>query len=119
VNQDHPIGHPYTGPTASHDGSLAATVNLPWFPITAARLSMGLAWTGTPTGTFKLQHSFDGGTTPIDTPGAAVEFTAQPAGAAGAVAPNWSNLPGLVVRLVYTRTGGTGTLVSWQAQGPA
>lgn len=109
----------YTGPVpnAKHDGSLAATVNFPWFPVTGSRLSMSLNWTGTPTGTFKLQHSFDAGATAYDTPGAATEFTAQPSGGAGSVAPNWSNMPGTVARLVYTAGSGTGTLTSYQAQG--
>lgn len=119
--QAAPNARPYTGaqPNAQNAGDLGATVSFPWFAITGSRLSMGLSWTGTPTGTFKLQHTFDGGATPHDTPGASVEFTSQPAGGSGSVAPNWSNVPGTMARLVYTRTGGSGTLTSWQAQGPA
>ena len=116
-----PESNPYTGaqPMAMHSGDLAATVSFPWFALTSSRLSMGLSWTGTPAGTLKLQHSFDGGVTAFDTPGASAEFTAQPAGGVGSVAPNWSNVPGSVARLVYTRTSGSGTLTSYRSQGPA
>jgi hypothetical protein len=110
-----PTSKPYTGAGAAHDGTLAATVNFPQFAVTSSHLSMGFSWTGTPTGTLKLQHSFDGATW-FDTPGAATEFTAQPAGGAGSVATNWYNMPGTLARIVYTRSAGTGTLNSHQAQ---
>lgn len=117
MQKDNPICYPYTGATASNAGSLAATVNFPWVPVTASRLTMGFSWTGTPTGTLKLQHTFDGGTTVYDTAGASVEFTSQPAGGVGSVACNWYNMPGTQFRIAYTRTSGDGTLTSWQAQG--
>lgn len=110
-----PTSKPYTGAGAAHDGTLAATVNFPQFAVTSSHLSMGFSWTGTPTGTLKLQHSFDGNTW-FDTPGAATEFTAQPAGGAGSVATNWYNMPGTLARIAYTRSSGTGTLNSSQAQ---
>lgn len=114
-----PETNPYTGAQARalHSGTLAATVTFPEFAITASRLSMGFSWTGTPTGTLKLQH-FDGSNW-FDTPGAAAEFTSQPAGGAGSVACNWSNVPGSKARIVYTRTSGDGTLTSNQTQGAA
>ena len=55
------------------------------FPVAGRRLSVQATWTGTPTGTFSLECSFDG-TTYTAVPGAAAEFTAnsqaQPAGGA-------------------------------------
>ncbi len=82
-------------------------------PVQGRRLSVFASWTGTPAGTFALQCSFDG-TTWTTVPGAAAEFTAnsqtQPAGGAGSAVWNWSNVPGNMARIRYTRTGGTGTL---------
>lgn len=90
------------------------------FPVAGRRLSMQAAWTGTPAGTFSLECSFDGATF-TTVPGAAAEFTAngnaQPAGGAGSAVWNWSNVPGNMVRLVYTRVGGTGTLTVRASQG--
>lgn len=81
-------------------------------PVQGRRLSVSASWTGTPTGTFSLETSFDGQTW-YAVPGAAAEFTAngqaQPAGGAGAAVWNWFNVPGSQVRLKYTRTSGTGT----------
>lgn len=91
-------------------------------PIVVAgrRLSIRASWTGTPSGTFSLEASFDGGATWTTIPGASAEFTAnsqtQPAGADGGAIWNWSNVPGNLVRLYYTRSGGTGQLnarASW------
>ena len=118
-----PTSKPYTGlqPGAAHNGDLSAvgTTNFPGFRVIGSRLSMGFSWSGTPTGTLKLQHSFDGGTTWFDTPGASTEFTAQPAGSASSVTTNWANVPGTLARIAYTRTSGSGTLTSYQCQGPA
>jgi hypothetical protein len=116
-----PVVYPYTGAQqgALHSGTLAATVNFPAVPVSASRLSLHLKCpsTGTPTGTFKLQASFDG-TNWVDTPNASTEFTSQPAGAYDIVC-NWTNLPGTQWRLVYTRTSGSGTLTSYYAMGPS
>jgi hypothetical protein len=100
--------------------NLGATRVFGPFPVQGRRLSMQASWTGTPTGTFSLETSFDGASfTPI--PGAAAEFTAsgnaQPAGAASSATWNWLNVPGTMVQLRYTATGGTGTLTVRAAQG--
>lgn len=85
------------------------------------RLSIRASWTGTPTGTFALQCSFDGGATWQDVPGAGAEFTAnsqaQPAGSASGGVWNWSNVPGSAIRLNWTRSGGAGTLVALASWG--
>ncbi len=90
------------------------------FVVNGRRLSIQATWTGTPTGVFALQSTFDGvNFTTI--PGAAAEFTAnsqaQPAGGASSAIWNWSNVPGTQVRLLYTATSGTGTLTVRAAQG--
>ena len=81
-------------------------------PVQGRRLSVSASWTGTPTGTFSLETSFDG-LVWHTVPGAAAEFTAngqtQPAGAAGSAVWNWYNVPGTMVRIKYARTSGTGT----------
>ena len=90
------------------------------FPVNGRRLSIQASWTGTPTGTFALQCSFDGATY-VTVPGASAEFTAnsqaQPAGGASSAIWNWSNVPGSMARLLYTATSGTGTLTARAAQG--
>jgi hypothetical protein len=82
-------------------------------PVAGRRLSVWASWTGTPTGTFSLQCSFNG-TDWVTVPGAAAEFTAnsqaQPAGGASSAVWNWANVPGNMARIWYTRSGGTGTL---------
>lgn len=91
------------------------------FPVAGRRLSIQAVWTGTPTGVFALQASFDGQQTWTTIPGAAAEFTAnsqaQPAGGASSAVWNWSNVPGNLVRLLYTATSGTGTLTVRAVQG--
>lgn len=91
------------------------------FPVAGRRLSIQAAWTGTPVGTFALECSFDGGATWTTVPGAAAEFTAngqaQPAGGASSAVWNWSNVPGNMVRLLYTRSSGTGTATVRASQG--
>lgn len=93
--------------------NLAATGNFGPLPVQGRRLSVYAAWTGTPSGTFALECSFDG-TNWTAIPGAAAEFTAngqaQPAGGAGSAVWNWINVPGNMARIRYTRSGGTGTL---------
>ncbi len=91
------------------------------FPVAGRRLSVQAVWTGTPTGTFALQCSFDGQATWTTVPGAAAEFTAnsqaQPAGGSGSAVWNWSNVPGNMCRILYTATSGTGTLTIRATQG--
>jgi hypothetical protein len=100
--------------------NLGATNYFGPFPVRLSRLSVQASWTGTPTGVFSLECSFDG-TTYTTVPGAAAEFTAnsqaQPAGGAGSAVWNWSNVPGNMVRIKYTSTSGTGTLVIRAAMG--
>lgn len=89
-------------------------------PVAGKRVSIEARWTGTPTGTFSLECSFDGSLW-RSIPGAAPEFTkdgnAQPAGADGVAIWNWTNVPGVMLRVVYTRTSGTGTLTLRAAYG--
>ncbi len=93
--------------------NLGASNSFGPLPIQGRRLSVWAQWTGTPTGTFALQCTFDG-TNWVTVPGAAAEFTAnsqaQPAGGASAAIWNWANVPGNMARIAYTRTSGTGTL---------
>lgn len=81
---------------------------------TGRQLSISASWTGTPTGTFSLQYSMDGGATWSAVPGANAEFTAagnaQPAGSASSALWTWENVPGASMRVLYTRASGTGTL---------
>ncbi len=94
--------------------NLGATRTFGPFPVAGRRLSVQATWTGTPTGTFSLECSFDG-TTYTTVPGASAEFTAnsqaQPAGGASSAVWNWANVPGNMARIRYTRSGGTGMLV--------
>lgn len=91
----------------------------PW-PLTSARLSIAVAWSGTPTGSFALQMQMPDGTWAA-IPGASAEFTsnsqAQPAGAASSAAWTWYGIPAANVRLSYTATSGTGTLTGQIIQG--
>ncbi len=93
--------------------NLAATNTFGPLPIQGRRLSVWASWTGTPTGSFSLECTFDGKTWVV-VPGAAAEFTAnsqaQPAGGASSAVWNWANVPGNMARIRYTRSGGTGTL---------
>lgn len=95
-------------------GNLAATGSFGPMPVAGRRLSVVAQWTGTPTGTFSLEATWDGGATWQTVPGAAAEFTAnsqtQPGGSASSAVWNWSNVPGNMVRLRYTASGGTGQL---------
>lgn len=82
-------------------------------PVKNRHLSLDASWTGTPTGVFALQCSFDSGATWRTVPGASAEFTAngnaQPAGGVSNAAWNFSNVPGGSWRILYTATSGTGT----------
>lgn len=100
--------------------NLGATRVFGPFPVQGRRLSIAASWTGTPTGTFSLETSFDG-VNYTTIPGAAAEFTAsgnaQPAGGAGAATWTWVNVPGTTVQLRYTATSGTGTFAARAVQG--
>jgi len=100
--------------------NLATTRVFGPFPVQGGRLSIQATWTGTPTGVFSLETSFDG-VNYSTIPGAAAEFTAsgnaQPAGGGSSATWNWSNVPGSMVQLRYTATSGTGMLTARQAQG--
>lgn len=101
--------------------NLGATRVFGPFPVLrGGRLSMQATWTGTPTGTFSLECSYDGANY-VTVPGAAAEFTAngqaQPAGGASSAIWNWDNVPGTTAQVRYTATSGTGTLTLRAAQG--
>lgn len=69
---------------------------------------MEVAWTGTPTGTFQLFGSITGnnwGLIQLTIPG--------PAGAAGALLLDLNQLSFPLIKLVYTKVSGTGTLVTY------
>lgn len=70
--------------------------------------SLMLVWTGTPTGSFKLQCSNDmqAPTNWEDVTGSSFAV----AGAAGQLVFNYDTAPFKWVRLVYTSTSGTGTI---------
>lgn len=94
-------------------GNMAVTRAFGPAPVAGARLSIDASWTGTPTGVFSLECTFDGQTWRT-VPGADPEFTAspnaQPAGADGASVWNWCHVPGSMIRVRYTVTSGTGTV---------
>lgn len=71
--------------------------------------SVFAAWTGTPSGTLKMQASPDGINNWMDVSG----VTASPAGSGGTYFVNqqWQFYP--YVRFVYTRVSGTGSLDLW------
>jgi hypothetical protein len=102
--------------------NLATSTAFGPIPTADRRLSITAVWTGTPSGTFSLEQSTDGGTTWQVVPGAAAEFTAngnlQPGGAAGSAVWNWSNVPGSMVRIKWTASGGTGQLNARASWGP-
>ena len=70
--------------------------------------SLMLKWTGTPTGTFKLQASNDFQTVEDweDVTGSSYAV----AGAAGQLVFNYDTAPFRWIRIVYTATSGSGTL---------
>lgn len=100
----------------------AGTAVTDWLGIADRKLSIDAAITGTPTGVFSLECSFDSGATVKPVPGASAVFTAngqaQPAG--GASSPTWVflDIPGGVWRLKYTATSGTGSAAFKFAWGP-
>lgn len=111
---------PLAGSGVASNLPSSGTAIFPIGPVNGRRLSVQATWTGTPTGVFALQTSFDGANF-TTVPGAAAEFTAnsqaQPAGGGSSAIWNWSNVPGSSARLLYTATSGTGTLTVRAAQG--
>lgn len=103
----------HSWPDSGVAGNLASTRTFGPIPVQGDRLALEASWTGTPTGVFSLETTFDG-TTWREIPGAAPEFTAnsqtQPGGADGSAIWIWSNVPGQMVRIRYTATSGTGVL---------
>lgn len=89
---------------------MSTTINGPAMGLEQSlHFSFMVKWTGTPTGTFKLQASNDIDATVTDwedIPGSSVAV----AGAAGQQVWNYTNAPFRFVRLVYTATSGSGTL---------
>lgn len=74
-------------------------------------ISATFTWTDTTEGTIELQHRDRVGGTWVATTGASAEFSAQPNGAnAGTIQCNWSNVPGIEFRFVFTPVGGTGAM---------
>ena len=99
----------------------AATAQTPWIPVRGGGVSITVAWSGTPTGTFSLVSSDDGGVTSRAPSGSVAEFTnspnAQPAGASGGAQWNFSEVPAGLIAILYTATSGTGTLtyrITWR-----
>lgn len=89
---------------------MSTTINGPAMPLEQSlHFSFQVKWTGTPTGTLKLQASNDIDATVTDwedIPGSSVAI----AGAAGQQVYNYTNAPFRWVRLVYTASSGSGTL---------
>ncbi len=89
---------------------MSTTINGPAMNLDQTlHFSFHAKWTGTPTGSFKLQGSNDVESTVTDwedIPGS----TLAVAGAAGTQMWNYADAPFRWVRIVYTATSGTGTL---------
>jgi hypothetical protein len=79
----------------------------------ADNLGAEISWTGTPTGTLKFQGSnsstngTDGNWYDLS-----VTFGSQPAGSASGLLIDLNQVPFKFVRLVYTRSSGTGALTA-------
>lgn len=90
--------------------AMASTINGPDINVNLYQdFSFHAKWTGTPTGSFKLQGSNDVGDSVTDwedIPGS----TLAVAGAAGTQMWNYTRSPFRWVRIVYTATSGSGTL---------
>lgn len=89
---------------------MSVTINGPALILEQSQdFSIQAKWTGTPTGSFKLQCSNDVEATVTDwedIPGS----TLAVAGAAGTQVWNYTGAPFRWVRIVYTATSGSGTL---------
>lgn len=101
--------------------SLAATYTSPIQVLHMQdNLGIQLNWTGTPTGTFAFQVSADYAQTQegtVQNPGHWVTLTVTPtisaAGSADQAYVDLNQLSSQWVRIVYTRTSGSGTLDVW------
>ena len=71
--------------------------------------SIYAAWTGTPTGTLAVQVTVNG----VEWVAPPTALTASPAGSAGSVVWTMPDLTWKAIRVVYTRSSGTGTLNAW------
>jgi hypothetical protein len=90
--------------------SMGASVTGPWTDIGwLDNLVFNIAFTGTPTGTFAVQAS------PDQTLVQQIELSGTPtaSGAADDIRIEMNQVPDKFIRLVYTRTSGTGTLSCW------
>jgi len=89
--------------------SLAASMNSgPIRLREAVGYAIYIKYTGAPTGTFKLQASVDSNDSPVNWED--LPFTSAATGIPGTVLFNIANVFYSWVRIVYTRTGGTGTI---------
>ena len=89
--------------------AMASSINGPDINVNLYQdFSVMIKWTGTPTGTFKLQCSNDVGDSVTDwedVPGSSLAV----AGAAGQQVYNYTRAPFRWVRLVWTASSGSGT----------
>jgi hypothetical protein len=102
----YPIGQTPT-PIVTAGSMAAASITSDWIPITGIdNINVQCAWTGTPTGTFDVQVSLDASTP--------TSLVINPALTAAGSASNFDldlNQQGAAYfRVIYTRTGSTGTL---------
>lgn len=98
--------------------SLGATANLDAYDVRAVDVvALQLSWTGTPTGAFALQGSLDynGSTGNWVALTPSVGSAPAPAGGSDMALLEVSTTAIAFLRLVYTRTSGTGNLDVWVA----
>jgi hypothetical protein len=106
------------------NGDMSATFNGPAHDVRGVdNIGAEFVWTGTPTGTLKLQASSDPPTdnssgppanvTWNDVPASMATFPSQPAGGPSSCIVPVLNFPWAWLRVVYTRTSGTGTLQAY------
>lgn len=113
------MSRPFLGPTpVITNASMTGTVtSLPTNLQQMPEVSYDVSWTGSPTGTFSVQVSntyvqnVDGSVAVAGNWNSIVlSITPTASGSAGTAFINVAEMAGLWVRLVYTPTGGTGTL---------
>lgn len=108
----HPSRFPMRYSDYVSGGDVDTTQNFDWIRVGPERhVTMRIAVTSgsSPNGTWKLEFTGDGGDGAIEVGGSSGEFT-DLTGSNVDFDANWVNLPGDFVRLVYTRSSGTGTL---------
>lgn len=93
-------------------GNVNTTQNFSWIPVGPGghvTMIIDISSGSSPTGDFTLEHTMDGGDTTMEVGGSSTEFASITADVTQDA--NWYNLSERsFVRLVYTRTSGTGTL---------